>query len=51
MVWAERRGMPRMWLGPVFLFASVMVYAVILAVLLGWRVMRRGGFLAMWRVR
>ncbi|MFN3887192.1 MAG: sulfite oxidase heme-binding subunit YedZ [Aquabacterium sp.] len=31
--------------------AEVMVYAVILAVLLGWRVMRRGGFLAMWRVR
>ena len=31
--------------------AEVMVYAVLLAVLLGWRVMRRGGILAMWRPR
>lgn len=30
---------------------EVLVYAVILAVLFGWRVMRRGGILAMWRVR
>ncbi len=30
---------------------EVMVYAVILAVLLGWRVMRRGGVMAMLRVR
>lgn len=30
---------------------EVMVYAVILAVLLGWRVMRRGGILAMLRPR
>jgi len=30
---------------------EVMVYAVILAVLLGWRVMRKGGVLAMLRVR
>jgi len=30
---------------------EVMVYAVLLAVLLGWRVMRRGGILAMWRPR
>jgi sulfoxide reductase heme-binding subunit YedZ len=30
---------------------EVMVYAVILAVLLGWRVMRRGGVLGMLRVR
>jgi sulfoxide reductase heme-binding subunit YedZ len=31
--------------------AEVMVYAVLLAILLGWRVMRRGGILAMWRPR
>lgn len=31
--------------------SEVMVYAVILAVLLGWRVMRRGGIMAMLRVR
>lgn len=31
--------------------AEVMVYAVILALLLGWRVVRRGGILAMLRVR
>jgi len=30
---------------------EVMVYAVILAVLLGWRVMRKGGVLGMLRVR
>jgi len=30
---------------------EVMVYAVILAVLLGWRVMRRGGVMGMLRVR
>lgn len=30
---------------------EVLVYAVILAVLFGWRVMRRGGILGMWRVR
>ncbi|MGE5450439.1 MAG: sulfite oxidase heme-binding subunit YedZ [Acidobacteriota bacterium] len=30
---------------------EVMVYAVILACLLGWRVMRRGGFKALWQVR
>ena len=30
---------------------EVMVYAVILAVLLGWRVMRKGGFKALWQVR
>ena len=30
---------------------EVMVYAVILAVLLGWRVMRRGGLMGMLRVR
>jgi len=28
-----------------------MVYALILAVLLGWRVMRKGGFKALWQVR
>ena len=31
--------------------SDVMVYAVILALLLGWRVVRRGGILAMLRVR
>ena len=31
--------------------SEVMVYAVILAVLLGWRVMRRGGFAGLLRVR
>ena len=31
--------------------AEVMVYAVILALLLGWRVMRRGGVMGMLRVR
>ncbi len=31
--------------------SEVMVYAVILALLLGWRVVRRGGILAMLRVR
>lgn len=30
---------------------EVMVYAVILACLLGWRVMRRGGFKGLWQVR
>ncbi len=32
-------------------FSVVMVYALILAVLLGWRVMRKGGFKALWQVR
>ena len=31
--------------------SEVMVYAVILALLLGWRVVRRGGIMAMLRVR
>lgn len=31
--------------------AEVMVYAVILACLLGWRVMRKGSFKALWQVR
>ena len=31
--------------------SEVMVYALILAVLLGWRVMRKGGIVAMLRVR
>ena len=31
--------------------SEVMVYALILAVLLGWRVMRKGGFKALWQVR
>lgn len=30
---------------------EVMVYALILALLLGWRVMRKGGFKALWQVR
>jgi len=29
MAWAEQRGLSRFWLGPIFLFASVMMYAVI----------------------
>ena len=32
-------------------YAEVAIYAVILAVLLGWRVMRKGGFKALWQVR
>ncbi len=27
MAWAERRGLSRFWLGPIFMFASVMMYA------------------------
>ncbi|ABM31975.1 VC_2705 family sodium/solute symporter [Paracidovorax citrulli] len=29
MAWAEQRGMSRQWIGPIFLFLSVMVYAAI----------------------
>ncbi|MDO5625511.1 MAG: VC_2705 family sodium/solute symporter [Pseudomonadota bacterium] len=29
MAWAERAGLSRGWIGPIFLFSSVMVYAVI----------------------
>lgn len=29
MAWAERRGLSRQWIGPIFLFLSVMVYAAI----------------------
>ncbi len=29
MAWAERLGMSRVWLGPIFLFSTVMIYAVI----------------------
>ena len=29
MAWAERAGLSRGWIGPIFLFLSVMVYAVI----------------------
>ena len=29
MAWAEQRGLSRFWLGPIFLFASVMLYAAI----------------------
>ncbi len=29
MAWAERKGLPRVWLGPVFLFFTLMLYAVI----------------------
>ncbi|WOP16597.1 VC_2705 family sodium/solute symporter [Ottowia sp. SB7-C50] len=29
MYWAERKGLSRGWIGPIFLFLSVMVYAVI----------------------
>ena len=29
MAWAERKGLPRYWLGPIFMFASVMLYAAI----------------------
>lgn len=29
MAWAERRGLSRFWIGPIFLFASVIMYAVI----------------------
>jgi cation/acetate symporter len=29
LAWAERLGLSRQWLGPIFLFSSVMVYAVI----------------------
>jgi cation/acetate symporter len=27
MAWAEQRGMSRVWLGPIFLFSTVMIYA------------------------
>ena len=27
LAWAERQGLPRVWLGPIFLFSTVMVYA------------------------
>lgn len=29
MAWAERRGLSRFWIGPIFLFASVIMYAAI----------------------
>ncbi|HSV44881.1 MAG TPA: cation acetate symporter, partial [Ramlibacter sp.] len=29
MAWAERRGLSRHWLGPIFLFSTVMIYAAI----------------------
>lgn len=29
MAWAEQQGMPRHWIGPVFLFATVMMYGAI----------------------
>ncbi|HTH80101.1 MAG TPA: VC_2705 family sodium/solute symporter [Ramlibacter sp.] len=29
MAWAERHGLSRFWMGPIFLFASVLMYAVI----------------------
>jgi cation/acetate symporter len=29
MAWAERNGLSRFWLGPIFMFASVMMYAAI----------------------
>ena len=29
MAWAERRGLSRQWIGPIFLFGSIMVYAAI----------------------
>jgi cation/acetate symporter len=29
MAWAERQGLSRFWIGPIFLFASVIMYAVI----------------------
>jgi cation/acetate symporter len=29
MAWAERNGLSRQWLGPIFLFATVMIYAAI----------------------
>ena len=29
MAWAEHRGLSRQWIGPIFLFLSVMVYAAI----------------------
>jgi len=29
MAWAEQRGLSRFWIGPVFLFASIMLYAAI----------------------
>ena len=27
LAWAERQGLPRFWLGPIFMFSTVMVYA------------------------
>src|SRR5687768_1730424 len=29
LAWAEQRGLTRQWLGPFFLFATIMVYAAI----------------------
>src|SRR4030095_7932910 len=29
MAWAEQNGLSRFWLGPIFLFSSVMMYAAI----------------------
>src|SRR3569832_1872554 len=29
MAWAEQRGLSRFWLGPIFLFLSIMLYAAI----------------------
>ncbi len=29
MAWAEQKGLSRFWLGPIFMFASVMMYAAI----------------------
>src|SRR6218665_3781616 len=29
MVWAERQGLSRHWIGPIFLFVTVMVYAAL----------------------
>ncbi|MGE0497183.1 MAG: VC_2705 family sodium/solute symporter [Ramlibacter sp.] len=29
MAWAERQGLSRVWLGPIFLFSTVMIYAAI----------------------
>ena len=29
MAWAERKGLSRQWLGPIFLFSTVMIYAAI----------------------
>ena len=29
LAWAEQRGLTRFWIGPIFLFSTVMMYAVI----------------------